>query len=55
MRLNFRTFGRISRWVKAPQGLSLACSPKLDPVVMRVSNAQMGKEILDEQTEATGP
>lgn len=31
----------------------LACSPELDPGVMRVSTARMGKEILDEQREAT--
>ena len=33
----------------------VACSPKLDPGVMRVSTAVIGKEILDEQTEATEP
>lgn len=31
---------------------AVTCSPKLDPVVMRVLTARMGKEILDE-AEAT--
>jgi hypothetical protein len=35
--------------------LRLTCTPKLDPGVMRVSTARMGKEILDEPTEATHP
>ncbi len=30
--------------------VGLACSPKLDPTVMRVSNMPIGKETLDEQT-----
>ena len=30
---------------------NLACSPKLDPGVMRVSTARLGKEILNEPTE----
>jgi hypothetical protein len=32
--------------------IQVACSPKPDPCVMRVSIARLGKEILDE-TEAT--
>jgi hypothetical protein len=28
----------------------VACPPKLDPAVMRVSTARMGKETFDEQT-----
>jgi hypothetical protein len=32
--------------------VGVACSPKSDPCVMRVSSARLGKEILDE-TEAT--
>ena len=37
--------------------VGVACSPKLDPVVVRVSTAVIGKETFDEQrqTEATEP
>ena len=49
-----------SGWVVENDGIAVACgkegevacSPKLDPGVMRVSTAPRGKEILDERTEA---
>jgi transposase len=39
--------------VKSAERDAVACTPILDPGLMRVSTAGIGKEILDEQTEAT--
>jgi hypothetical protein len=39
-------------WYAFPPFGRVACSPKVDPCVMRVPRAHLGKETLDERQEA---